>query len=129
MIGMLVKESIPFQSTIGASTSKTLVSKAITRKFYTWKIIMHFPDAADYLLLYRWFISKDSESAGTGVPSGKPLFVDESDNDSWRGDNMTIEVAHIKEITDVPCTIKLYTTNGVASGLPISCFLEILREV
>jgi len=126
---MLVKETIPFQSTVGSSTNKTIVSKALTRKFWTWRAVMHFPDAANYLLLYRWFISKDSETAGTGVPSGRPLFVDESDNDSWRGKNITIEVAHIKQITDLPCTIKLYSINGVAAELPISCFIEILREV
>jgi len=126
---MLVKQSIPFQDVISASTSKTIRSEVFTRRFWTWKIIMHFPDAANYLLLYRWFLAQDDKTAGTGVPSGAPLFKDFSLNDSWRGKNVTLEIAHVQLVEELPAVIKLYTTNGVASQLSIACAVEILREV
>jgi len=126
---MLIKETIPFQNTITASTSRTLCSKQIASKFWTWKFIMHFPDDANYGLLYQWYLAQDNKYTDPAVPSGILLWLDESEHDAWRGDNMTIEVAHMRLVTDVPAFLKLYTTNNVAKELPISCFAEIMREV
>jgi len=62
--------SIPFFSTVAASSNKTLVSKRITSAFRTHRVWTSFAPGTNRLLKLYFFISYDDSAPTTEQPKG-----------------------------------------------------------
>jgi len=118
--------TIPFYSTVGASSSKTIRSYKLKGPISTLRFKMRFPRLAGGQLFYRWYYADTDEIPTTEPISNRRIWNDVTENDSWTGEDSTLWVTHQRTL-DLPYVyIKLWVNNTYSATLPVDAMIEIL---
>jgi hypothetical protein len=118
--------SIPFYTSIAASSKTTLCSNGIHGPIQVQRAKMRFPSGATGKLFYRWFYGTDNRVVANEQPTDPKIWAAETTNDLYTGENNIIWVNHQKDIKEDIIYIKLYVQNDATVQMAVDALVEVL---
>ena len=119
------KFTINFAGTVDASANKTFASRRIGGPYIMRKVRANFDAAANSLVKYYFYISKDAEVPTATKPQGTNILSELGQEVYLAADDQVIEFAHEIIVAEGGTYIKLYVENGIAASMPIAAQVTI----